>query len=383
MPGQALNKLFADRPPNKAGALFLLLNSPCKRGFSFLMEPDNNQPGQTDPLPDGQHVDSLSNSAVAGPAGEEFRSGFVAILGKPNAGKSTLMNAIVGEKVAITSDKPQTTRDRIAGIFTTTRFQMIFLDTPGVLVPQDRFNEALVHRAADALQGVDVIYHLIDASDREPPNERIAQILNKVPKSTIRFLVINKIDKKFPGGSDGKPFVPPGVNTADYDQMFMISALKKHALDILIESTYRQLKPGPLFYDAEQVSDKDMRFLVAEIVREKVFRRTGAEIPYSVYTETEEFVERTGKDFIRVMIYTERDSQKGIIIGDGGRVLKDIGTDARRAIETLTGKPCFLELWVKVRKDWRKKEFDLNHFGFKLPKSRKPSKPKKGNPPIT
>ena len=307
----------------------------------------------------------------------EFRSGFVAILGKPNAGKSTLMNALVGEKVAITSDKPQTTRDRIAGIFTTDRFQMIFLDTPGVLAPQDRFNEALVYRAADALKDVDVIYHLIDGADREPPNDHIVRLLGRLPKSTLKFLVINKIDKKFPGKPGAGPYVPPGIRTEDYDEMFMISALKKKGLDILIESTFKHLKPGPLYYDPEQVSDKDMRFLVSEIVREKVFRRTGAEIPYSVYAETEEYQERPGKDFIRVVIYTERESQKGIIIGDGGKVLKDIGQDARRSIEKLIGKPCFLELWVKVRKDWRKKEYDLNHFGFKLPKKKK-SKPKKG-----
>lgn len=314
---------------------------------------------------------------AAAPA-DNFKSGFIAILGKPNAGKSTLMNAIVGEKVAITSDKPQTTRDRIAGIFTTAEFQMVFLDTPGVLNPEDRFNEALVYRAADAMQGVDVIYHLVDAGDREPPNERLLQVLRKVPRSVKRFLVINKIDKSFRGSSQTtKPFAPPGIEVGDYDELFMISALKKQGLDTLINHTLNHLKTGPLYYDAEQVSDKDLRFLVAEIVREKVFRRTGAEIPYSVYTETEEFNERPGKDFIRVVIYTERDSQKGILIGESGRVLKDIGQDARRAIEQLTGKPCFLELWVKVRKDWRKKEFDLNNFGFKLPKSHKP-KPGKG-----
>jgi len=300
----------------------------------------------------------------------QFRSGFVAILGKPNAGKSTLMNALVGEKVAIVSDKPQTTRDRISGIFTTDRFQMVFLDTPGVLIPQDRFNEALVMRAADALQGVDVVYHLIDAADREPPNERVLQFLKRLPRSTARFLVINKIDRHFPRAVGGGAYIPPGINSADYDQIFMISALKKQALDLLIEATYSRLQPGPLYYDPEQISDKDMRFLASEIVREKVFRRTGAEIPYSVYTETEEFSERPGKDYIRVVIYTERDSQKGILIGEAGRVLKDIGQDARRAIEKLTGKPCFLELWVKVRKDWRKKDFDLNNFGFKLPKAR-------------
>lgn len=323
----------------------------------------------------------LASADAAAPADNEFRSGFIAILGKPNAGKSTLLNAIIGEKVAITSDKPQTTRDRITGIFTTTRFQMVFLDTPGVMVPQDRFNETLVYRAADAMQGVDVIYHLVDAGDREPPNERIAELLKRVPRSVKRFLVINKIDKRFPARADGKPFVPPGVSTADYDEIFMVSALKKQGLDYLIEATYRCLSTGPLYYDAEQVSDKDMRFLVAEIVREKVFRRTGAEIPYSVFTEVEEYKERKDKDYIRVVIYTERDSQKGILIGQGGRVLKDIGQDARRAVENLTGRPCYLELWVKVRKDWRKKEFDLNNFGFKLPKGKKPARPAASKPP--
>lgn len=341
---------------------------------------DNNLP--TDPEEPAPPAPDAAPAADA-PAQEEFRSGFVAILGKPNAGKSTLMNALVGEKVAITSDKPQTTRDRIAGIFTTSRFQMVFLDTPGVLEPEDRFNEALVYRAADALQGVDVIYHLVDATDRQPPNERLQALLRKVPRSTRRFLVVNKVDRRFGsprGFAADKPYAPQGISTADYDEMFMISALKKQGLDTLIEATYRQLQPGPMYYDPEQVSDKDLRFLVAEIVREKVFRRTGAEIPYSVYTETEEYNERDGKDFIRVVIYTERDSQKGILIGGGGRVLKDIGQDARRAIETLIGKPCYLELWVKVRKDWRKKEFDLNNFGFKLPKAKKPKGPKGKKP---
>lgn len=311
------------------------------------------------------------------PPGQEFRSGYVAIVGKPNAGKSTLLNAIVGEKIAITSDKPQTTRDKIAGIFTTTRFQVVFLDTPGVLVPQDRFNEVLMARAAEALEGVDVVYHLIDSLDKDPTNDRLQQILSRVSRKTARFLVINKVDKLRSPGRSGRPPIPPSINPASYDDMFLVSALKKQGLDLLIESTVRRLPPGPMYYDAEQLSDKDLRFIVAETVREKVFRRTGAEIPYSVYTQVEEFTEKPEKDFIRVTITVERDSQKGIVIGEGGRVLKQIGQDARREIEKITGKPAFLELWVKVRKDWRKKEFDLSNFGFKLPK--KPKKPKRQN----
>jgi GTP-binding protein Era len=302
------------------------------------------------------------------PSAVDFRSGYVAILGKPNAGKSTLLNELVGEKIAIISDKPQTTRDKITGIFTTDRFQIVFLDTPGVLVPQDRFNEVLMARAAEALQEVDVVYHLVDVQDREPPNKRLSEILSRAGANTSKFLVVNKVDRLRGPGKSGRPLLPPGLEAGDYDEIFLISALKRKGLDSLIEQTVKRLPVGPMYYDAEQLSDRDLRFLAAEAVREKVFRRTGAEIPYSVYTEIEEFTERENKDYIRIAINVEHDSQKGIVIGEGGRVLKQIGSDARREIEKITGRPAYLDLWVKVRKDWRKKEFDLNNFGFKLPK---------------
>lgn len=304
-------------------------------------------------------------------SGEPFRSGYVAIIGKPNAGKSTLLNALIGQKIAITSDKPQTTRDKIAGIYTTDEFQIVFLDTPGVIVPEDRFNETLIQRAAEALQGSDVIYHLLDSTDRDAMNERLEGILKRVPRKIKRFLVVNKVDKRFPVDRDGKLNLPETINTESYDEIFMVSALKKQGLDHLVKSTVKELKPGPQFYDPEQVSDRDMRFFASEIVREKVFRRTGAEIPYAVYTEVDEYTEREDKDYIRINILCERDSQKGILIGEGGRVLKDIGQDARRAIEAMTDRPCYLELRVKVRKDWRRKEYDLNNFGFKLAKKKR------------
>lgn len=298
-----------------------------------------------------------------------FRSGYVTILGKPNAGKSTLMNAIVGEKIAITSDKPQTTRDQITGIFTTERFQIIFLDTPGVIVPQDRFNEALMARAAEALQETDVIYHLVDVTDREPPNERLLELLRRT-KKIPRLLVVNKVDRRS-AARTGAPPIPPGITPSDYEDLILVSALKRQGLDLLIERTLSFLPEGPLYYSPDQLSDRDERFLVSEIVREKVFRRTGAEIPYSVYTTVEEFEERPDKDYIRILIYVERESQKGILIGQGGRTLKDIGQDARRAIENLTGRPSYLDLHVKVRKDWRKKETDLNMWGFKSARKKK------------
>jgi GTPase len=299
---------------------------------------------------------------------ETFRSGYVAILGKPNAGKSTLMNALVGEKVAIVSEKPQTTRDRVAGILTTMEFQIIFLDTPGIIVPQDRFNEALVARAVDALDGADIIYHIVDANDREPFNERVTEILGRVSRAK-RFLVMNKIDK-LPKSRPATE-LPREILEATYDERLYISALKRSGLDNLLEKTVAHLPVGPIYYDPSQLSDRDERFLAAEIVREKVFRHTGAEVPYSVYTEVETFEERPERDFIRVVIYVERETQKGILIGAGGRVLKTIGQEARHSIERMTGRPSFLELWVKVRKDWRKKEFDLANFGFKAPRKKK------------
>lgn len=303
-------------------------------------------------------------------ADNDFKSGYVAIIGKPNAGKSTLLNALIGQKIAITSDKPQTTRDKIAGILTDENYQIVFLDTPGVIVPEDRFNEALMARAAEALEGADVIYHIVDAADREAVNERLETILKKVSRKGKRFLVINKVDKRFPLTGDGELKLHESLQKDFYDDIFLISALKKQGISQLLSRTVEALKPGPAYYDTEQISDRDMRFFAAEIVREKVFRRTGAEIPYSVYTEVDEYTERPDKDFIRVIILCERESQKGILIGEGGRVLKDIGQDARRAIEQMTERPCYLELWVKVRKDWRRKEFDLNNFGFKLPKNK-------------
>jgi GTP-binding protein Era len=292
----------------------------------------------------------------------EFRSGYVAILGKPNAGKSTLMNALVGGKIAIVSDKPQTTRDRIAGILTRDEFQIVFIDTPGVIDPRDRFNEALMARAAEALEGVDVLYHIVDAADSDPVNDRLSGLLRRV-RSRARFLLVNKIDRL---GREGEPVVlRSGVDPQAYDEVFFISALRQKGLDELVSRTAARLQPGPMYYDPGQMSDRDERFLAAEIVREKVFRHTGAEVPYAVFTETDAFEERAGRDFISITIYVERDSQKGIIIGHKGAMLKTIGTEARGAIERLTGRPAFLELRVKVRKDWRKKEFDLANFGFK------------------
>ncbi|MCX7019038.1 MAG: GTPase Era [Candidatus Sumerlaeota bacterium] len=295
-----------------------------------------------------------------------FVSGYVTILGRPNAGKSTLLNALVGGKIAITSERPQTTRDRVAGILTTDHYQIVFLDTPGVIAPRDRFNETLVARVAEALDSIDVLYHIVDAANDEPQNERLAKLLEHA-RPRAKFLLVNKTDK-LTKHDDPAALSAPGMNPARYDEVFFISALRRKGLNTLLERTVARLAPGPLFYDPEQISDRDERFMAAEIVREKVFRHTGAEVPYAVFTEIEVFEERPGRDFISVVIYVERDSQKGILIGGGGRMMKTIGSQARAEIEKLTGRPAFLQLHVKVRKNWRKNEHDLASFGFKKPK---------------
>lgn len=308
-------------------------------------------------MDDGQVRD---HHPTVGSSQPGFRSGYVALIGKPNAGKSTLLNALVGERLAIVSDKPQTTRDRICGIVTTQHYQIVFLDTPGLIVPRDRFNEVLVERVDEAIQDADILYHIVEATDSQPPNEKLLDVLARANVSK-RFLIVNKIDLV---PQETRPY-PSGVDPAHYDRVFHISALLGTNVAELLEATVEALPEGPLYFDPDQLTDRDERFLAAEAVREKIFLYTGEEVPYSVFTKVEHFEERPDKDYIRVVIYVERESQKPIIIGRGGQLIKRIGMEARQDIEKLTGRPAYLELWVKVRKNWRKNEFDLRNFGFK------------------
>ena len=300
------------------------------------------------------------------PEEASFKSGFVAILGKPNAGKSTLMNALVGLKVSIVSAKPQTTRDRVSGILSTDDYQIVFVDMPGVIVPDDKLNETLIARVEESLEDVDILYHLVDATDKHPTNPKMEELLKRT-RARRKFMVINKIDLNRDAWAQGN--VPEG-----YHELLRVSALNKTGLDTLITKTVENLLPGPVFYDPEQLTDRDERFIAGEVVREKVFENLSDELPYAIHTETEMFEERPGKDFIRVVIYVERDSQKGIVIGHKGEMLKKIGADARKEIEEVTERPCFLELWVKVRPNWRKSEFDLQNFGYRKNLSRKKKK---------
>ncbi len=305
----------------------------------------------------------MSEGAAAGLS--SFRCGFAAILGKPNAGKSTLMNRLVGEKVAIVSPKPQTTRDRINGIRSDERSQIIFVDMPGLVEPRDRLNEALVENIRQALDGVDLVIHLVDVTDPEPMAPPAPEILGAIEVPVLA--AINKIDR-VPRGFDLEKRLaekPGWIEPDRYEEILQISATEGRGLDALLEAVFERLPEGPPLYDPEELTDRDLRWLSGEIVREKVFLLLGEELPYSIAVETEEFREREdGKWFIRVVIYVERDSQKGIVIGSGGQMLKKIGQAARGEVEALAGMAVYLELWVKVRKNWRKKENELRRFGY-------------------
>lgn len=302
-----------------------------------------------------------------------FKSGFIAILGVPNAGKSTLLNRLVGEKIAIVTPKPQTTRHHIKGILTTKDYQLIFIDTPGIIEPRDKLNLCLVETAINSLEGVDLLYHLIDISMPDPVAERpLLEILEKLPDSLPKILVLNKIDA-LPEGSELQKHIPDFIDTKKYVEIIPISALIGKNIDTLITASLKYIPEGPPYYDSELVTDREERFLVAEIVREKIFEFTGEEIPYAVATVVDEFRENPdGKHYIRVIIYVEKESQKPIIIGKSGALIKQIGQSARREIEEiLSGHPVYLDLWVKVAPNWRRREFDLRRFGYLLPKKKK------------
>jgi GTP-binding protein Era len=312
----------------------------------------------------------MSDSSRPNPA-EGFRCGFVALLGEPNVGKSTLLNAILDFKVAIVSHKPQTTRDRITGIYTDDSCQILFADTPGVMEPRDRFNECLRDRALEAVEGADVVYHLVEAPAPRPLPPAASAALERLRKPVL--LVANKSDRiQGKGDWEGSARAAlGGEGMASFDlelyrDVFFISALRRKGIEPLLDATRALLPVGPPLYDPDQLTDRDLRFLASEIVREKILEHAHQEVPYAVATRTEEFCEREGgKHYVRVAIYVEHDSQKAILVGKGGAMLREIGAAARPEIEALADHPVYLELWVKVRKNWRKRDSALREFGFR------------------
>jgi GTP-binding protein Era len=293
----------------------------------------------------------------------ETHSGYVALIGRPNAGKSTLLNRLVGQKIAAVSDKPQTTRFRIQGIITRPEGQVVFVDTPGVHQPGYELNRRMMASVQEALMGVDLVCLIRDASVSTGNGDRF--VLDLVKRSEKpALLLLNKIDK-LEDKSALLPLIDWYRNEYDWREVIPISALKDEMTDVLVESSLRHLPEGEPIFSEDELTDQSLRVLVAEIVREKVLRVTGDEIPYVTAVVTERF-EEVREDFARIfcVIVVERGSQKKIIIGKGASRLKDIGIRARKEIEELLGHRVHLELFVKVEEDWRNREQLLDEYGL-------------------
>ncbi|MDD3195630.1 MAG: GTPase Era [Paludibacter sp.] len=290
------------------------------------------------------------------------KSGFVNIVGNPNVGKSTLMNALVGERISIITKKAQTTRHRIMGIVNGDDFQIVYSDTPGVLKPNYRLQESMRKFSNSALTDADVLLYVTDVFDSTDKNSDFVEKVNLNPAPLV--LVINKIDlidqEKLEALVDRWKELLPRA------EIYPVSALERFNIDPLFKRIHELLPESPPFFDKDQLTDKPARFFVNEIIREKILLNYDKEIPYAVEVEVEQFNEDDKLIRINAVIYAERDSQKGIIIGHGGKSLKKVGTEARKDLETFFEKKVFLELFVKVEKDWRNKDTKLRNFGYQL-----------------
>jgi GTP-binding protein Era len=305
----------------------------------------------------------------------DHRSGFVAVVGKPNVGKSTLMNAYLGQKIAIVSPKPQTTRTRLLGILTLKRergdpadAQIIFVDTPGIHQPLHKLGEYMVDAAVRAIPDADVVLYLVDVS-RPPSDEdrQIADILHQQCQTPI-ILTLNKADLLPP--DDPPPNLESYQALGQFEDWLLVSAVRGDNLDFLLEAAIDRLPLGPRFYPEEQITDQHLRFMAAELIREQVIHHLRQEIPYSIAVMVDQFKERSEDlTYISANIFVERDTQKAIVLGRGGTMIKRIGAGARREIEDLLGTRVYLELWVKVRKKWRGDEEELRRLGYALPPS--------------
>lgn len=286
------------------------------------------------------------------------RAGIVAVVGAPNAGKSTLLNRLIGQKLSITSDKPQSTRDRVVGIRTTDEAQLVIVDTPGLLDPEYLLQEAMRGAAVAALYDADVVLYLNDARDGAPrPLEVRAGITQPLRGAVVT--VLNKVD-----------LLPKEAARRLGDECpdaVCISALTGEGVDALLSMVERMLPESPFLYPSDDVSTQSMRFFVAELVRETALEQLEQEVPYSIACEVEEFREDRSPVYIRVTIYVERESQKRILIGEQGRRIRSIGAAARRKIEGLVGERVYLDLWVKVLQNWRRDAAALRRFGYHLP----------------
>ena len=289
------------------------------------------------------------------------KSGFVNIVGNPNVGKSTLMNALVGERLSIITSKAQTTRHRILGIVNGDDFQIVYSDTPGVLKPNYRLQESMLNFSRSALSDADVLLYVTDVYDKSDKNSDFVEKVKQSPASVI--LIINKLD--LINEEKLVALVEKWKTVLPQAEIFPISATEKFNIEPLLKRIQELLPVGEPFFDKDQLTDKPAKFFVTEIIREKILLNYDKEIPYSVEVEVEQFQEEEKIIRISAVIYAERDSQKGILIGHGGKSLKKVGTESRKDIEAFFEKKVFLELFVKVEKDWRNKDSILKNFGYK------------------
>lgn len=291
------------------------------------------------------------------------KSGFVAIVGRPNVGKSTLLNRIVGQKIAIMSDKAQTTRNKIQGVYTTDKTQIVFIDTPGIHKPKHRLGDYMVEAAYSALHEVEVVLFMVAADQKRGKGDDM--IIERLKKLNVPvYLVINKIDKIHP--NDLLEQIDDFKSQMDFAQIIPISATQGNNFETLMNELEANMPAGPQYFPEDQITDHPEYFVVSELIREKILQLTRDEVPHSVAVVIDSMKRKPDEKVqIQATIIIERDSQKGIIIGKGGAMLKKIGTQARKDIEKLLGDKVFLELWVKVQKDWRDKQVYLTDFGYR------------------
>jgi GTP-binding protein Era len=291
------------------------------------------------------------------------RAGIVTVVGRPNAGKSTLLNRVVGQKLSITSEKPQSTRDRVIGIHTTEDVQMVILDTPGLLNPRYALQRAMRSAALQALGDADAIIFLADARDGVPPPLAEAAELEKPPRAPV-LIALNKVDALRPTEMEQLREARPDAH--------LVSALRGEGVDELLAAAARLLPESPFLYPEDEISTQSMRFFTSELIRETALEQLEDEVPYSVACEIEEFREDRSPVYIRAVIFVERESQKGILIGASGGRIREIGRAARAKIEALVGGPVYLDLRVKVLANWRRNARSLQRFGYRLTEGSKP-----------
>lgn len=293
----------------------------------------------------------------------DFKSGFVAVVGRPNAGKSTLINALIGDKIAIVSDKAQTTRNRIICVYTDERKQVVFMDTPGIHKPKHKLGEFMVDAAITSLKEVEAVLFIVDGQERRGPGDNF--IIEQLEKVNVPvFLLINKIDKL--QKEDILKVIVSFKEAYPFKGIIPISAKEEENLEEVLQCLEEVLPEGPKYFPDDMITDQPERLIIADIIREKILLKTRDEIPHAIACDVDEMTTRKdGMTYIRATVYCERDSQKGIIIGHRGTLLKELGAEARGDIERLLATKVYLDLWVKVKKDWRNKSGMLAELGYK------------------